>query len=387
MKAAENNKSVLMISEPGVDGVFRHVEGLIDYLLLNEWQVHFAYSSQRSSERLFSLVRRVSDAGGMTADLKIGNAPEVRDIGAWWTLRRMVKEVSPCVIHGHSSKGGTLARVISNIPVLYTPNAYFGMGFRSGAKAFLFNFVERLLSSRGVNIHVSPEESAFAQTVLKINSERMVEIPNAVDFDAFRPASSDIEKKNLKAEMGIEADAWVLGSIGRISYQKNPELLYRSFEAFSNRRNDAKLCLLHVGGGSREDLDALSAIAERFNKNTIVVRPVYRSDPEVFYKVMDAFCLSSRYEGLPFTALEALASDLPLVLTDGPGLRSFADSKYGFEQIYYAASDNIEMFAEAILTCFNQRERGTNHRSASKDFFSINSVYGRIVDLYTQSKV
>ena len=98
-----------------------------------------------------------------------------------------------------------------------------------------------------------------------------------------------------------------------------------------------------------------------------VVRPAYRSDPEVFYRAMDAFCQSSRYEGLPFTGLEALAANLPLILTDAPGLQSFGDSGYGLSHVFYGKADeqslatameeNSIYFLQEFILKYNEAEK------------------------------
>lgn len=376
------SKSVLVVSEPGLDGVFRHVEGLIDFLIENGWRVHFAYSSRRASDRLFDLIERVTAQGGRTLDMKISNSPELKDGLAWVRLKMLVREESPLVVHGHSSKGGALARLGLSIPAFYTPNAYYGMGYRQGFVTSLYNAVERFLGKRGITIHVSPEETDFAKTRLKLLADRMVEIPNAVDFNKFRPAENSVEKDEYRRIIGIPQGAWVLGSIGRVCYQKHPELLYEGFREFAKRYPDVTLCLLHVGDGPSDHLARLAEIAKRFRKEVLVVRPAYRPDPEVFYRVMDAFCLSSRYEGLPFTALEALAAGLPLVLTDGPGLRSFGSELYGFNSVYYGKVANTESLMNAIGRCYLERDEACNHRAEAEQHFSSPQVYGRIAELY-----
>ena len=89
-------KRVLQVFEPGVDGVFRHVEGLVDFLISQESLiVGIAYSSIRSSEGLFALIDRVKASGGAAMDLETGNAPSPRDFRSLRQLRRLIKEFKP----------------------------------------------------------------------------------------------------------------------------------------------------------------------------------------------------------------------------------------------------------------------------------------------------
>src|ERR1017187_488356 len=103
--------SFLIVVEPGRDGVFRHVEGLIDFLLKRNARVHLAYSSRRSGVAMLKLVERVHSAGGEVLDLKVVNVPELADGPALFRLIGLMRRIRPDIVHAHSSKAGALARV------------------------------------------------------------------------------------------------------------------------------------------------------------------------------------------------------------------------------------------------------------------------------------
>jgi hypothetical protein len=100
---------VLIVSEPGADGVFRYVEALVGYLINRGMEVDLAYSNMRGSPELYALVQRVESHCGKTLDLQIGNRPCARDRLALVELWRLALERQPAVIHAHSSKAGVLA--------------------------------------------------------------------------------------------------------------------------------------------------------------------------------------------------------------------------------------------------------------------------------------
>jgi glycosyltransferase involved in cell wall biosynthesis len=377
---------ILIVSEPGIDGVFRHVEGLIHFLHgLDNCHLDFAYSSKRGSAQLSALIQKVESNGGETLDLKTGNSPSFTDLSAYRRLYAFAKRRRPSVTHAHSSKAGALARLLPQSvsdQVFYTPHAYYGLGNSGGVKTLLFNSIERFLGPRGINIHLSPEESQFAEATLYLRPDGHVSIPNAVDFAIFREVASVEERAVIRQSLGLPEDAAVIGSIGRLSYQKNPELLYRAFARFAEQRDQAEpLYLLHVGNGSDSEMREIHQLAVELGITDQVVRPAYRSDPEIFYRAMDAFCLSSRYEGLPFTGLEALAANLPLILTDAPGLQSFGDSGYGLSHVFYGKA-NEQSLAGAMGAWFMKRTLPVNHRLRAQKHFSIPEVYGKILKLY-----
>jgi glycosyltransferase involved in cell wall biosynthesis len=377
----------LTCTEPTVDGVFRHVEQLVRYQIREtNNQVDLAYSSKRTSKRLLALIQEVTVNGGHVLDLAVCNAPSASDFNAYRKLYRFVEKNNYTAIHAHSSKAGALCRLLPAKlcrNIIYTPHAYFGMGRKAGPKELIFNSIEKLLASRATTIALSPEEADFAMHTISVKSNQLELIPNAVDFELFRPTTTRAERTTIRQRFGITNEDIVIGSIGRLGYQKNHKLLYQAFYQFKKQVPDTeKVRLLHIGTGSPEESASLQELIFELGLNTSVIRPEYRCDPEVFYQAMDAFCLSSRYEGLPFTGLEALASNLPLILTDAPGLRSFGSEHYGFNKVFYCETENVESLANAMHQWYQNRDKAVNHRDNAKDYFSIPKVYGKILELY-----
>jgi len=371
---------VLQISEPGQDGVFRHVELLISYLLKNKVTVDFAYSDIRGSDRLELLVETVLSRSGQVLNLRVSNAPGISDLPAFWRMVEMAKFRKYDLIHAHSSKAGVLGRALAgvlNIPCLYTPHAYYGMGNKKGLKISLFNAIERFFASWGHTIHVSPEEAEFGINTLGVKESRQHFIPNAVDLAAFRKAAPQ-EKVEWQESLGLPGNAIVLGTAGRYSPQKDPLTLY---QAFVNCAGDfPNLYLAHLGTGELErscyDLINSRGLAKR------LIRIPYLQDSSSFYRGIDAFALTSRYEGLSFAVLEALASDLPIILSEAPGNRFF--STLGLSHLATAPVGDVHAFSNRIrdwLTALN-RERSSNHRELAEEHFAPEKWYERILGLY-----
>ena len=381
-------KRILQVFEPGVDGVFRHVEGLVDFLLgQKDWQVGIAYSSVRDSEGLYHLVERVKAAGGPAIDLRVGNAPGLSDCRALIQLRALVKAFRPQILHAHSSKAGGLARLpwaMPRTPTIYTPHAYYGMGPRKGLKSKLFDLIERGLASRGTSIHVSPEEAEFAREILRQSNPGETIIPNGVDIQRFCPPVDLAAKAKVKAEFGFPDGTWVLGSIGRLGFQKDPETLYHAFAILRQREPDRMIRLLHVCSGTAQDKENIKSLAVQLGIDNDIIYPSYRTNPHVFFHAMDAFCLTSRYEGMPLTAIEAIASGLPLVLANSPGLRCFGGASFGLDQVYFGDKENAPSMADAMRNGLLKRDTENNHRSMAVRHFSNEQCHGSILNIYRQ---
>ena len=169
---------VLIVVEPGVDGVFRHVEGLCHYLFGQGVTVHLAYSSVRGSEGLGKLVEAIRNRGGRTLDMRTGNAPCLADMKAFVKLRSLARKVRPDVVHSHSSKAGVLGRLLALAGIkarfFHTAHAYYGLSGSRSLKAGFFNGIERLFGRIGNTIGISDDESAFAVRKLGIDRKSVV---------------------------------------------------------------------------------------------------------------------------------------------------------------------------------------------------------------------
>jgi glycosyltransferase involved in cell wall biosynthesis len=372
---------VLLVSEPGVDGVFRHVEALAHFLMNQGRQVHLAYSDVRGSDRLSQLVADIERAGGGTVNLRVGNAPGPSDFGALLKLRSLVKSTEPTVIHGHSSKAGALVRGLAFLGIpqtkFYTPHAYYGLAGGAGLKANIFNLIERALGQIGQSIVLSAGEQNFAENTLCIPRSKLKLIPNPVDTKRFAPTTVEA-RSAIRAELGVPEGAKLLGSVGRLAFQKDPLTLYRSFAAALQKVPD--LWLYHLGDGELtaecESLARELAITDR------IIRRTYLSEPVSFYQVIDGMILTSRYEGLSFAVLEALACDVPVLLTEVPGNLDFLGM--GLSHAWAAPKEAPIEIAKAIERWADDLSapRAKNHRQIAENSFSQAACFGAIVSAY-----
>jgi glycosyltransferase involved in cell wall biosynthesis len=372
---------ILEVLEPGRDGVFRHVEGLIKFLTASGYRVDMAYSSRRPSSELYALVEHVRASGGECIDLQVSNEIGFEDLKALWRLRSFVVKIKPALIHAHSSKAGGLVRLLPflgvHIPIVYTPHAYFGMKGGRSWKVRLFNGIERILGKIGSTINVSEDEADFARNVLRISPRKINVILNGVETDLFEPGLQAL-KLAWKESLKIPSDSIVLGAMGRLAPQKDPMTLYRAMKVAM--MDNANLFLLHVGQGPLEEQ------LKRFSQENGIQERILRQDieafPRDFFKRIDGFVLTSLYEGLSLSMLEALSADLPIIATNVPGNGIF--SQLSLSHFWSVPPGEPEALAKAIGDLLQKRslEFRSNHRRVAIDKFSIGDSNRKITSLY-----
>jgi glycosyltransferase involved in cell wall biosynthesis len=120
-------------------------------------------------------------------------------------------------------------------------------------------------------------------------------------------------RPELRAELGIPAEAFVIGHVGRFDEQKNHRFLIDIARELASLDPSAHLLL--VGEGSLRD--EIEHRVEAFGLRHRVTFAGRRSDvAAVMVSAMDAFVLPSLFEGLPLVAIEAQAAGLPCLVSD-----------------------------------------------------------------------
>ncbi|HEY4299516.1 MAG TPA: glycosyltransferase [Candidatus Didemnitutus sp.] len=378
--------NVLLVSEPGENGVFRYVDGLARFLIARGIGVHLAYSDRRRCDQLDDLVDCVRRHGGTTLNLATGNAPALSDLPALFSLLALARRLRPDVIHSHSSKAGVLARLLAMFGIrsrqVYHPHAYSGMRVQSTLQHVVYDTLEQALGFCGTTVNVSPDEEAYAREFLRLPADRIVRIPNGIDPAVFRPPSA-LEKAALRRELELPPGAVILGTLGRAAPQKDPVTLYRAFgRALASHPG---LVLFHLGCGELDaELDQLAAEPPLAGH---VVRRHFLATPEKFYRAVDGFILTSLYEGLSLAALEALACDLPLILSEAPGNHALLE--LGLSHAYSAPVGDSDAFARQIARWAAEsarRSRRSNHRVHALEDFDSRHCFHQVLELYEHAQ-
>ena len=137
-----------------------------------------------------------------------------------------------------------------------------------------------------------------------------------VDIHRFVPSP---HPKVSKENIGIPADAFVIGYVGRISREKNTEILIKAFHRMTHKE---KVVLLMVGDG----LPAQTKSCQELNNCRITG---FVTEVEKYLQAMDVFVMPSLTETTSLSTLEAMAAGLPVVAT-----------KVGFLQEYLKKEEN-----------------------------------------------
>ncbi|HOI43543.1 MAG TPA: glycosyltransferase, partial [Elusimicrobiales bacterium] len=134
-------------------------------------------------------------------------------------------------------------------------------------------------------------------------------------------------RAELRAELGIPYGAPMVVSIGNLKPQKNPGDFFIAARLTAERHPDA--VFVFVGGGEMSPADW--RLAEHPSLKNRLFLPGWRRDSAEILSAADIFAMTSLWEGLPRSLVEALATGLPAVCYDADGVRDILrDGVNGF---------------------------------------------------------
>lgn len=248
-------------------------------------------------------------------------------------VRRLLRRLDADVVHGHSSMGGVVARLAATgtrARRAYTPN-----GIATGGLATAVERALRRATDRFVAVSASEAEAAVARGFT--DAAHLVVIPNGIDPTPPAP-------RPLRPLVAAPDDVPLVGSMGRLVPQKAPEVLVDAWARVAAARPDVRFVL--IGDGAPEVASSIDAALERPPLAGRARRLPFLADAAAHLGDLDLFVLTSRFEGGPYSPLEAMRAGVAVVLTDVVGNRdAVADGRSGV----LVAPDDPAATAAAVL--------------------------------------
>lgn len=172
---------------------------------------------------------------------------------------------------------------------------------------------EKLLSMMQNGMHVIVLcERARKDVIAFCPSADVHVIPNGLDIDYIK--SQKYDRNQLCRELGISADAFVLGHVGRFHKVKNHEKLIDVFACLHEKKPNSVLVL--VGDGTAKERAHLKEVVAKNRLNDCVKFLGVRSDATAIMSSFDAFALPSFQESFSLVLVEAQAHHVRCVASD-----------------------------------------------------------------------
>ena len=240
-----------------------------------------------------------------------------RDLFAVVQLTRRFRRWKPDIVHTHSSKAGLVGRLAARAGgVPHVVHSVHGWSFnddmsRVGRQVVVL--AERVAAKLTDVLIVESSTDLPKGLSRGIGRARQYAlIRNGIDLSQFIGVAPDLD---VARSLGVEIGAPLVGTVGRLAEQKHPLLMVDAFAEVARRVPTAEF--VWVGDGPlRAETEARIAAQGLVGRFHIV--GVRRDVPAVL-ACFRVFALSSRWEGLPRTITEAMATGVPVVATQVDG--------------------------------------------------------------------
>src|SRR5690606_16369073 len=215
---------VLHISETFAAGVYTYIKDICQYFdNIDEVESYVIYSGKRKDTDPSKFTQDFSKKVTLIEVEMERDISPLKDVKSTIALYKKIKKIRPDIIHLHSSKAGVIGRIASksylNARVYYTPNGFsFLRQDISPIKKILFKTTEFLTNKLLGGITIACGDTEFE---LAKNIGKAVLVRNGIDIKSLGHII-----KNSNNEI------FTIGSIGRLSYQKNPSLFNNIAEKF-----------------------------------------------------------------------------------------------------------------------------------------------------------
>ena len=311
----------------------------------------------------------------------------LRVLGARRRLARFLRDRKFDIVHSHCSFGGIVGNPTAH---RYAPHLIYtqhGFYVHEGLNPLLRSAWLRL-ESIGLRpadhvICVSLAEQQLARTLRVGPPEKFVRVPGAgIELAKFQFSAEDRTKRRraVRDELGLSDDEIVLLTVSRLTRDKGYTEMIEATRVL--RDNGHQFILLAAGSG--KDEAAIKRDIQRAGVEDIFRLLGWRDDVRDLYCAADIFVFASHREGLPISPIEAMASGVPVVLSDLPGCREEVED--GVSGLIFRTGDRQEL-AACLSKLINEPERRAELGRAAREqaaSFDIHRVLDRQAELYRE---
>lgn len=292
-------------------------------------------------------------------------------------LKKLLIDKQYDIVHTHTETGGLLLKLAhsakGNSKFFYTPH---GMSFwkDSGLKSQLvYKPLEKwICSGMDMNLGMNMEEVDY----LKHWNKHTATYVHGIGLNVERMQTPIRTYNNVRSEFGLNVEDVLVSSIGELDDNKNHITVIRALAQLG--RSDFKYVVCGVGPNKELLLEEATKLGVKNN----VLLVGYRSDVPDILNAADIFVFPSYHEGMPVSALEAMACGLPIICSE---IRGNVDIIREGDNGYLFQPSDVETLARKLEYLLDDAEKrkvmGLKNKENVKDF-SLESVTEELKRIY-----
>ena len=294
-----------------------------------------------------------------------------KNVYFWYKVRRYVRKNADKYdiiwLHNPLIVPNDIKKCVTTVHTTYYGKKFIVYSHRSRVLFNVLSVIERYFYKKSKNLTFTAIAPPIIKELKEIGVETGILIPNGVDTEKFKPSNN---KEVIRKKFGIPEDDLIILSLGKLSEDKQPQKL---IEVFSAIEKEMKGVTLVIAGKGELLNKTKEFVKEKKLRNVIFLGYVdHEKDAPDLYACSDYYIITSKYEGLPLTLLEAMASGLSCIVSDIPNLKIVEDAKCGII-VDFRDEENA---AQEIISYLN--EDNSKHSNNARKY-AVNNLGWKII--------
>ena len=283
------------------------------------------------------------------------------------------------IVHSHGYKSDIITFCLKiasfgkDLTIIATNHNWIG----TSSKELLYEKLDKFILKFFDKVISVSDELRMKMIQAGIPQKKIVTIKNGIDVND--PSFYARTPAELRKEVGLDTEVFVIGCVARLTREKNHKRLLRAFSEFLKGGNEGKLVLI----GDGPEHGALVQLAAQLGIGSKIHFLGHQKEARKLYRLFDVFCLVSENEGLPMALLEAMAARVPVVVSN-VGEMPDVVGKVSSEVI--VQPHNVEGMAQAIESLYlNQKMRNElaeKGRDVVEIYYSSEAMAHKYLNLY-----
>ncbi len=292
---------------------------------------------------------------GSVRTVALNRSPfKISNLKGFFQLRKIANNEHYDVVVTNEPVMGVLTRLAfadkKDVKVIYITHGFHF--YKGGPKlsGSIYKAVEYFAAHlTDLLVTINQEDFEAAKEFKLRKNGKLYHIPGiGVDTAKFYKSSED-ERKEIRKELGLSTNDFVVAIIGELNDNKNQEVIIKAIASIKDKCPRLKALLMGVG----ENADKLKTLCSQLNTDDIITFLGYRTDIDKILSVCDLGVSASIREGLGLNILEEMASGLPVVASANRGHKDLVTKESGI----LVDITSVGEFAEAIMTFYNSPEK------------------------------
>src|SRR3989344_8805203 len=352
-------KILFIITKSEMGGAQRFLYDFVTRLNPNDYELLVAAGLPAQADGKEGLLEKLEKKNIQTASIKnFSNFPGIKNALAFWEIFRLIIKFKPDILYLLSSEAGFTGSIAGAFCRALTkkPNKII---YRIGGWAFkepknvlikkVYLWAEKISAPFKDLIITNSEfdrQLAIKNNIIK--PEKIIVIYNSLDFDNLNFLPKKEARKFIASKINnsqfIIPDSILVGAIANL--YKNKGLIYLIFAMA--KISDNHINAVIIGDGPEREI--LKKLIKKNNLENKITLIGYVPDAYKYLKAFDIFVLPSIKEGQPWTILEAMAAEVPIVATNIAGIPEMIENEKSGLLVEPADPFALASAIERILT-------------------------------------